>query len=165
MIHLMGYHVLDYPLLVFPLSWLTLWLATRIGASVLRRNRKLEAAVREDLSTVLVTTLTLSGLIIGFSFSMAINRYEQRKNYEEAEANAIGTEYVRLGLLPAPDAERARGLLRTYLDERVLFYASSYGQPLQQINNDTAQLQNQLWSAVQPPAGTPSTAMLALTVS
>ena len=68
----MGYDVFAYPLLVFPLSWLTLWLATRFGASVLRRSRKLESAVREDLSTVLVTTLTLSGLIIGFSFSMAI---------------------------------------------------------------------------------------------
>jgi hypothetical protein len=39
-------------------------------------------------------TLTLLGLIIGFSFSMAINRYDQRKNYEEAEVNAIGTEYA-----------------------------------------------------------------------
>jgi hypothetical protein len=37
---------------------------------------------------------TLLGLIIGFTCSMATGRYEQRKNYEEAEANAIGTEYV-----------------------------------------------------------------------
>ena len=55
----------------------------------------LPSDVREDFSTILVTTLTLNGLIIGFSFSMAINRYEQRKNYEESEANAIGTEYSR----------------------------------------------------------------------
>ena len=38
-------------------------------------------------------TLTLLGLIIGFSFSMAIGRYDLRRTYEEAEANAIGTEY------------------------------------------------------------------------
>ncbi len=96
---------------------------------------------------------------------MAINRFEQRKNYEEDEANAIGTEYIRLGLLPAPDAEKARALLRTYLDKRVLFYTSSYGQPLQQINNDTAQLQSQLWSAVQSPVGAQPTALTALAVS
>ena len=70
----------------------------------------------------MAATLTLLGLIIGFSFSMAISRYDQRKNYEEAEANAIGTEYVRADLLPAADAERMHGLLRNYLDQRVLFY-------------------------------------------
>ena len=49
-------------------------------------------------------SLTLLALIIGFSFSMAVSRYDQRKNYEEEEANAIGTEYVRVDLLPAEDA-------------------------------------------------------------
>jgi hypothetical protein len=57
----------------------------------------------------------LLGLIIGFSFSMATSRYDQRKNYEEAEANAIGTEYVRADLLPAADAATVRTLLRKYL--------------------------------------------------
>jgi len=37
----------------------------------------------------------LLGLVIGFSLSMALSRYGQRKNHEEAEANAIGTEYMR----------------------------------------------------------------------
>ena len=50
---------------------------------------------------------------------MAISRYDLRKNYEEAEANAIGTEYVRAGLLPAADAAVVRALLRKYLDLRV----------------------------------------------
>ncbi len=53
---------------------------------------------------------------------MAINRYDQRKNYEEAEANAIGTEYVRADLLPAADAAKVSALLRKYLDQRILFY-------------------------------------------
>jgi hypothetical protein len=56
--------------------------------------------------------LTLLGLIIGFSFSMAVNRYDQRKPYEQAEANAIGTEYVRADLLPVADAAKVHTLLR-----------------------------------------------------
>ena len=44
---------------------------------------------------VMAVTMTLLALIIGFSFSMASSRYDQRKNLEESEANAIGTEYVR----------------------------------------------------------------------
>ena len=59
-----------------------------------RRRRKLEVE-SEDFGIILAAALTLLGLIISFTFSMAVNRYDQRKNYEEAEANAIGTEYVR----------------------------------------------------------------------
>jgi hypothetical protein len=50
------------------------------------------------LDTVLTATLTLLALIVGFTFSMAVSRYDLRKNYEEAEANAIGTA-------PRPQAE------------------------------------------------------------
>ena len=48
----------------------------------------------------------------------ALSRYDQRKNYEEA--NAISTEYVRADLLPAADTARVRALLRNYLDQRIL---------------------------------------------
>src|SRR5262249_34825848 len=56
---------------------------------------------RDEFMFLLGGTLTLLGLIIGFTFSMAVSRYDQRKNYEEEEANAIGTEYVRADLLLA----------------------------------------------------------------
>ena len=71
--------------------------------------------MREDFGLILAAALTLLRLIIGFSFSMATSRYDQRKNLEEAEANAIGTEYARAGLLPAADAAKVRALLRTSL--------------------------------------------------
>ena len=95
--------LLNYPLVFFVLCLVVLWLSAWMGER-LRRSRRhpLEEAEREDLGMVLGAALTLLGLIIGFSFSMAISRYDQRKNYEEAEANAIGTEYVRADLLPPP---------------------------------------------------------------
>jgi hypothetical protein len=88
-------HVVDYPLLLFAVSFFALWLSARIGSTVLRRRGGLEEAAREDFGVILAATLTLLGLIIGFSFSMAVGRYDQRKNYQEEEANAIGTELVR----------------------------------------------------------------------
>src|SRR5208282_5684285 len=106
---------------------------------------------------VLAASLTLLGLIIGFSFSMAVSRYDLRKNYEEAEANAIGTEYLRADLLPAADAANVRALLRSYLDQRILFYENRDAQQLRQINATTADLQAQLWSAVRSPAGSQPT--------
>ena len=110
-------------------------------------------------------TLTLLGLIIGFSFSMATSRYDLRKTYEEAEANAIGTEYVRAGLVPGANAARVRTLLRKYLDLRILFYRTRDQRELQQINADTAQIQNQMWSAVQDPAVAQPSPVIALAVA
>jgi len=155
----------DYPLLVFVLSFLVLWLSERIGASFLRRRWKQEEDLQEDFSVILAATLTLLALIIGFSFSMAVSRYDQRKNYEEEEANAIGTEYVRADLLPAADAAKVRALLANYLDQRVLFYVTRDGQEIRQINAHTAQLQAELWSAILAPVAAQPTPPVALVVS
>ncbi|HUI67914.1 MAG TPA: hypothetical protein VL087_06870 [Nitrospirota bacterium] len=158
------HNLFDYPLLVFVVSLLTLWLSEMIVASFFGRQRKLEEK-SEDFGIILAAALTLLGLIIGFSFSMAVNRYDQRKNYEEAEANAIGTEYVRADLLPAADAARLRTLLVKYLDQRVLFYTTRDKQRLAQIDATTAQLQAELWSAVKDPAATQPTFIVGLVVS
>jgi hypothetical protein len=156
---------LSRPLLVFVVSFFLLWLAARVGFSFLRRRRSLDEEAREDFGVVLAATLTLLGLIIGFSFSMAISRYDQRKNYEEAEANAIGTELVRAGLLPAADATKVRELLRSYLDQRIAFYITRDEQQLREINARTAQLQNEMWSAVIVPAAAQPNPVVALAVA
>src|SRR5271157_5456088 len=156
--------LLNFPVLMFFPSVLLLWLSAQYGAS-LRRRRPLKEEERDDFGIVQTATLTLLGLIIGFSFSMAISRYDLRKNYEEAEANAIGTEYVRTGLMPAADAAGVRAQLRKYLDLRVLFYQTHNERELGQINVDTAQLQAEMWSAVQVPATAQPTPLIALTVS
>jgi hypothetical protein len=158
-------NVTDYPLLVFLLSFLVLWLAAWIGAAFLRKRRQLEEGNREDFGVILAATLTLLGLIVGFSFSMAVNRYDQRKNLEEEEANAIGTEYVRAGLLPAADAAKIRTLLKSYLEQRVAFYTIRDSQQNQQISVRTAQLHNELWSAVQAPAVAQPSPLTALAVT
>ena len=156
--------MMNYPFLVlFPLSLLMLWLAARIGTS-LRKWRPLADDEREDFGFVQAATLTLLGLIIGFSFSMSISRYDQRKNYEEAEANAIGTEYFRAALLPANTVE-VRALLRKYLDLRIFFYRTRSASELRRINTDTDQLQAEMWSAVQVPAMAQPTPVIALVVS
>jgi hypothetical protein len=56
--------------------------------------------VAHDFGVVQAATLTLLGRITGFSFLMAISRYDLRKTYEEAEANAIDMEYIRAGWCP-----------------------------------------------------------------
>src|ERR1700738_1281735 len=125
---------LDYPFLILAVSLLIFWTAAWVGSTLRGRQSDQKKDDHDDFAFVLGGTLTMLGLIIGFTFSMAVNRYDQRKNYEEQEANAIGTEYVRADLLPAADAATVRGLLKTYLDERVLFYTTRDADELAKVN-------------------------------
>jgi len=155
----------DYPIIFGLLSFLLLWLAAWIGVTFLRRHRELDEGVREDFGVVLAATLTLLGLILGFSFSMAVTRYDQRKNLEEEEANAIGTQYLRAGLLPAADAAKVRALLKDYLDLRIQFYVVRDTEQYEQINARTAKLQTEMWNAVQAPAVAQPSPITALAVA
>ncbi len=161
----MQHRLVDFPVLVFVVSFVLMSFAAWIGASFVRSRKPLTEASRTEFGTVLAATLTLLGLIIGFTFSMALERYDQRKNYEEAEANAIGTEYLRIDFLPQTDAAAARLLLKGYLDQRIAFYVTRDLANLKQVNDQTARLQQQLWTAVRVPAAAQPGFNLALAVS
>src|SRR5258708_13758535 len=142
--------LMNFPLIVFVLCFVVLVLGALFGDTIRTKVHALKGGEQDDFDVVLSATLTLLGLLIGFSFSMAISRYDQRKNYEEAEANAIGTEYVRADFLPADDAAKVRDLLLRYLDERVLFYTTRDDSHLTQIDAETTQLHSELCTTVLP---------------
>ena len=81
--------ILENPFAVFIISAAAQWLAAYAGDFLRNRGYALGADDREDFNLVRNAALTLLALIIGFSLSMAVTRYDQRKNYEEAEANAV----------------------------------------------------------------------------
>lgn len=155
----------DYPMLVFVATFVLLWLSAWVGLSVRTRWGGVTDDMRDDFGITLGATLTLMGLIIGFSFSMATTRYDQRKAYEEEEANAIGTEYVRVDLLPADAATQARALLVRYTDLRIRFYKTRERSELSRLNADTSALQSQLWEVVANAAKATSNTNSMLAVS
>ncbi|MDR3445411.1 hypothetical protein [Dyella sp.] len=156
---------LNHPLVVFVLSLIGMWIAERVGAWWARRGSANKGEAADTFNVVQGATLTLLGLIIGFSFSMAISRYDQRKNYEEAEANAIGTEYVRLDLLPPEDATKLRPLLVSYLEQRITFYETTDRSQLPAIATRKNALQASLWAGMAAPAGQQPTPITALVVA
>lgn len=82
---------------------------------------------------------------------------------EEAEANAIGTEYVRADFVPAEAAAKVRELLKRYTDQRIAFYLARDQSQVGRVNADTAELQGELWSSVVgavTPQQTPVTALV-----
>jgi hypothetical protein len=157
--------LMNFPRLVFAVSLILLWLSAIVGATFAEKFRPLKEEEREDFGVVEAAILTLLGLLIGFTFSMAISRYDQRKNYEEEEANAIGTEYLRAELLPAADAAKVHNLLKKYLEQRILFYEVRDRVQLEQINATTARLQAELWSGVREPVAAQPTPVAAMVAS
>jgi hypothetical protein len=155
----------NFPFVLLLVSMAGLWLATWTGGSIFGRRRVLDEQSRSDFTSVAGAILTLLGLIIGFTFSMAVSRYDLRKTYEEAEANAIGTEFVRTELLPGADGGRIRVLLTRYVDLRIKNYEASDEAEISGLKDQTGQLQDQLWSATRSAAATQPSPLTALAVA
>src|SRR3977135_2316934 len=64
----------------------------------------------------------LLGLILAFSFSGALTRFDARRHLVVEEANDIGTAWLRIALLPADGQPHMRDLFRRYLDSRIEAY-------------------------------------------
>jgi len=135
------------------------------GSAVLSKYRTKDTETSSDLGIIQTATLTLLALIIGFTFSMAIARYDLRQTYEAAEANAMGTEFLRADLLPSATAETIKGLLNEYLDQRILFYSKQDKETAKQITQRTIELEKALWNELLPMARTQSTPTMALVIS
>src|SRR5471032_52016 len=152
------------PALVFLISIIALSCSVWLGI-VVKRRRKQEVEGSDDNSVIEAATLTLLALMMGFAFSMAVNRYDQRANCESQEANTIGTEYQRAGLLPAADAAKVRALILQYVDQRISFYQRADERQLAQIAAQTTQLQDDMWSVVQTAGTAQPNPVVALAVS
>jgi hypothetical protein len=158
-------NLLRQPFFLLIVAFGALWAAAHIGLTFRKRHRGLSDEDTQDFTFIVGATLTLLGLIIGFTFSMAVSRYDQRMNFEEQEANAIGTEYLRVDALPPADATKIRALLKQYLDKRIQYYGSRDAGAIADSNAATMQLQNQLWAAVIAPAKAQPTPVTALVIA
>jgi hypothetical protein len=108
----------------------------------------------------------LLGLLIAFTFSGAASRFDTRRQLVVQEANAIGTAYLRLDLLPQSAQPVLRESFRRYVDSRLAVYRKLPDVPAAKAELErSTSLQNEIWS--QAVAGCradapPSAAMLLL---
>jgi hypothetical protein len=156
---------MNYPLLLSAASLALLMISTWVGDALRKRAGVPKEDERVESGPVLSATLTLLFFIIGFSFMMAIGRYDLRKNCEQAEAIAIGTEYTRADLLAPADAAKVQTLLKRYLDQRMLFYMTRVPGRASEITADTVRLQTELWSTLRPAIAAVPPPLMGLLVS
>ena len=95
---------------------ITLFLvAIEAGFRLGRRNRlSVSEHAKSQINTIQGAMLGLLALLLGFTFAMAISRFEVRKQLVLDEANAIGTTFLRAQLLPQPQRQELSNLLRQY---------------------------------------------------
>jgi hypothetical protein len=91
--------------------------------------------------------LGLLAFMLAFTFSIASNRYDARKDLVRDEANAVRTAYLRSDFLPEPDRTEAKGLFKEYLDARVAFaQAANFGpERLKAMFTHADRVQGRLW--------------------
>ena len=124
-----------------------LTMAVAIGyAAQSRLQRKTDVGVEPPFggAHLLSAALSLLALLLGFSFSMAMDRYDARRQLVIQEANALGTTWLRVQLLNEPDRTLMSDLLRRYIDARLVWSESAAETPPEIA---TVFLQQQLWAA------------------
>jgi len=115
--------------------------------------------LRSGRSSIQETLGVIDGPIFAFTFSSALNRFDDRRKLIVEEANDIGTAYLRLDLLPVADREAVQGLFRSYLDSRIKTYELIPDMTAAVAEyNHTQDLQAQIWKDCVSGVGkTPTT--------
>lgn len=102
------------------LLWLLMMVAVEAGLRLGRRTgNRLDDQQQEQIGTVQASIIGMLALMLGFTFSMALGRYDSRSDAVVDEANAIGTTWLRTALLAEPARSESRALLREYVAVRV----------------------------------------------
>ena len=131
-------------------------LGLRIGKTHLRNGR---GKILDTLGVIDGPIFALFGLLIAFTFSSALTRFDERRKLIVDEANDIGTAYLRLDLLPVVDQEPLRNLFRNYIDSRIKTYELIPDMKAALAEYERTQiLQTEIWNqATQSVAKSPTT--------
>lgn len=131
-------------------------LALQIGHSVGIRSSAIKNCkpCKEHIATLLSSLLGMLALILGFSFSIALERHGSRSEAVIDEANAIGTAYLRTAILPENYRAQTQQLFAQYLDVRLKESQFNLTQRTEReaLNQQASTLQMQLWDAASQAA-------------
>jgi hypothetical protein len=138
-------------------------LGRKIGIAQLARDPD---AAAKGAGPVEAAILGLLGLLLAFTFSGAATRFEARRQLVADEANAIGTAYLRVDLLPSDAQPAMRQLFRDYLDTRIETYRTSEDlADVQAKLSRAAALQGKIWETAVDAFRRPESPTYAATLS
>ena len=125
--------------ILFGATGLGIW----IGHVLSRR----KSGLREPLGVVQGALVGLVALLLAFGLSMAVGRYQSRRDAVVLEANAIGTTYLRAQTLAEPMRSESLDLLKRYGDARIALSESVPDSPrFKAASKTSVEVQNSLWA-------------------
>lgn len=83
------------------------------------RHQHMEQEKENPVGAMVASVFALLGFLLAFTFSLASGRFDARRQVIREESTAIGTCYLRAGLLPQQQRNEVRKLLREYVDVRI----------------------------------------------
>ncbi|MBS0041181.1 hypothetical protein KFE26_02490 [Shewanella sp. M16] len=134
-----------YSIGLFLGSFIVLFLSAWIGKKVIGRKGVSNNEGDEDFRVILGATLSLLGLIIGFTLSMSISGFNSRQAAEEYEAFVIRTGFMRADLLTESSRDLMKATLREYLQQRINIYDAQSPEGINFIRMKVLDLQKVLW--------------------
>jgi len=152
---------MNYGVLVILLA-LVLFFGIILSITIGRRNglrlKRKDPGTNSGIIPIEGALFGLLGLLIAFTFSGAVQRFDTRRHLITEEANDIGTAYLRVDLLPASVQPEMRDLFRDYLDMRLLTYKNAATPKLAMENfEQSVKLQGKIWAlAAQASQNSPS---------
>jgi hypothetical protein len=135
--------------------FVALLLALEFGRWLRRRREKTESSVMDSAGGEGVVFAVL-GLMIAFTFNTSASRFDDRRRLIVDQANAVGTAWLRVDLLPESDREPIRKGIRDWVKLELDVVPKSGGQDSPEFNAAVAkaqQLQNQTWAAAIDAVG------------
>jgi hypothetical protein len=120
--------------------------ASALGVLVGRHLRRRDETYHEPIGVLQATLLGIVGLILAFGLSLAVGRYQDRRADVVADANTIGTAYLRAQTLPEPQRSRSLALLRSYNDLAIqITYQVPGSAAIRAVTARQGGLQRSLW--------------------
>ena len=110
------------------------------------RKRKSQGKEEASLGPVVSGLMGLLAFILAFTFGLANNRYNERKDLMLNEVTTIETSYYRTYLLPEQNGQRIRNLLKSYTTLRLKAYNPK--QPIKDIINESEVLKRKIWMEI-----------------
>lgn len=122
----------------------------RVGLA--RRKYLVGVAEKEPTGEIVAAVLGLLAFMLGFTFHLSASRYDARRALVTEEANAIGTTYLRAGMLQDPQRAEIRKLLREYVDIRLAAIQSGQVRQIIQGIKESEKLHTKLWHEAEAAA-------------
>lgn len=137
--------------------------SAELGHFIARRRAR-EQGQADGAGLIDTAIFALLGLLVAFTFSGAADRFDKRRSLIVEEANAIGTAYLRLDLLPAPAQDDMRLLFRRYVEARLAIYRALPDTVAARAHFNAANdMQQEIWNrAIAASAGAQDVRMLLL---